>query len=88
MTIQKFIDIECAQRKLLESFGFKNKSDYYKERDRAYRDLEEDFIAETEDFEISVGQEEHIVRKLTEGNPTVTKPKLIFKRKQPNRRSK
>ena len=87
MTIQKFIDIECAQRKLLEDFGFKNKSDYYTARDKAYRDLEEDFTAETEDFDISVRQEEHIIRKLTEGSPTVTKPKLIFKRK-PNRRSK
>ena len=81
--LQTVIEVEVATRAVLETYGFKNKKAYYDFRQEVYRDLPKDFFQDTGEYEVSVGDEVHVVRRLNPGESvTITKPKLIFKRKQ------
>lgn len=81
MTLSDIISVELEIRQLLERHGFKNKKEYYDARLQVYRDLPKDLHLEIEGYEVTYGEEEHIVRKAQVGD-IVTRPKLVIKRKQ------
>ena len=80
--LQKIIEVEAAKQAIYEHYGLTAKS-YYRMRQELAESLPKDFKQDCGDFELSIGEEVHVVRRLEQGElPTITKPKLVITRKQ------
>lgn len=84
--VARFIEIECALRRVLDHYGYKTKSDYYKDRDKIAEAIfrtDPAFSQDVGEYIVSLDQQYHIVRSLTavSGYEIAGKPKFIFTKK-------
>ena len=80
--LQKIIEVEAAKQAIYAHYGLTAKS-YYQMRQELAETLPKDFKQDVGEYELTVGEEVHVVRRLEQGeSPTISRPKLIFTRKQ------